>query len=130
MSIRCTIVTPAAAVLDEQVRYVSFPAWDGQQGVARGMSPLLTKLGIGPLRVDLADGGSLWFLVDGGFAQVQGDVLTILTEHAVPSDELSAAEATSELTAANDRAIEGGVERAEAEAAQQRARAKVALARR
>jgi len=130
VSIRCSIVTPAAAVLDEEVRYVSFPAWDGQQGVAAGMSPLLTKLGIGPLRVDMTGGGSRWFFVDGGFAQVQDNVLTILTEHATPADELSATDAQSELAAANERAIEGGIERVEAEAAQQRARAKVTLARR
>jgi F-type H+-transporting ATPase subunit epsilon len=125
--IRCTIVTPSRALFDAAVRYASFPAWDGQQGAAGGMSPLLTRLGIGPLRVDLPDGGSQWFLVEGGFAQVQDDVLTILTERATPADELQAEEAERELNAANSRAVGGGVSREIAEADQQRARAKRAL---
>ena len=60
---KCTIVTPSEAVFDESVTYVNMPAWDGQQGVMTGQSPLLTSLGTGGLRADLADGSSRTFLI-------------------------------------------------------------------
>ena len=125
---RCTIVTPSEAVFDEDVKYVSFPAWDGQQGVMHGQSPLLTRLGIGPMRVDGTDGSQRWWLVEGGFAQTQKDVLTVLTERATPAADLSVEEAEELLVDANARAVSGGDDQAGAEDDQQRARARRALA--
>jgi F-type H+-transporting ATPase subunit epsilon len=125
---RCTIVTPARAVFDEEVNYVSFPAWDGQQGVMHGQSPLLTELGIGSLRVEGEDGQERWFLVDGGFAQINEGVLTILTEQAARADELSVKEARAALKEANAAALAGGEDRRKVEAAQQRARSRLQLA--
>lgn len=128
---RCTIVTPTAALFDEQATYASFPAWDGQQGVMTGQSPLLTRLGIGSLRVDLASGGGAkWFLLDGGFAQVQNDVLTLLTEAAIPAESISLQEAQAQLAESNARiASESGEDRKKVEHDQQLALAKAALAR-
>jgi F-type H+-transporting ATPase subunit epsilon len=127
---RCSIVTPAASVFEGDVRYVSFPAWDGQTGVMAGRSPLLARLGIGALRLDAVDGGEQWMMVDGGFAQMSGDELTILTERAEPAAGINVDEAEQALERANAEAVAGGVDRDRAEAAQQRARARVALARR
>ncbi len=124
---RCKIVTPSAAVFDDEVGYVSFPAWDGQQGVMYGQSPQLAKLGIGSMRMDLSGGSSRWFLVDGGFAQAHEGVLTILTERAIAAEDLSPEEVRAELSDANARAVAGGADRDEVESDQQRARCKVAL---
>lgn len=129
---RCTIVTPSSAVFDEDVTYMSLPAWDGQLGVMFGQSPLLTQLGIGPLRVDLADGSSRWYLIDGGFAQISYSAATLLTERAIPAEELSEEQAREELSQANTEVVAPGhtsaVERGRLEAAQTRARAKASLA--
>jgi F-type H+-transporting ATPase subunit epsilon len=129
---RCTIVTPDEAIFDEDVTYVSMPSWDGQQGVMSGQSPLLTRLGIGSLRIDRNGSDALVYWVDGGFARADGSTLTILTEHAVLPQDLSATEAEKELAAANTHAIEGGHTSAEdrrrAEDAQARARTKRAMA--
>lgn len=124
---RCSIVTPARSIFDEAVSYASLPAWDGQLGVMTGRSPLLTRLGTGPLRLDMADGSAKWFLVDGGFAQVQNDVLTLLTDHAEPAEALSLEEARAELAEANARVTRGGEDLARVTADQQRALAKVAV---
>lgn len=124
----CTIVTPSQAVFDEEVSYVSFPAWDGQLGVMDGRSPLLARLGIGPMRIERPDGESRWFLVDGGFAQVHEGTVTILTEHAAAAEDLSAKEAEAALADANARAVAGGEDRAKVEADQQRARTRLGLA--
>ena len=126
---RCSIVTPDRRVFEGEVRYASFPAWDGQHGVMVGQSPILRALGFGGLRLDLADGGSAWYLLEGGFAQVAEGELTLLTRCATPADRLSAEEAEQELAAASARVTEPGVDRKQVEADQQRALAKKALAR-
>ncbi len=126
---RCAIVTPARTQFEQDAVYASFPAWDGQQGVIAGQSPLLSRLGYGPLRVDEAGGKSHWFLVEGGFAQVSEGSLTILTPRASPAGELSLEEAERELVEANARIGAAGKELPAVERDQQRALAKRALAR-
>lgn len=128
---RCSIVTPSASVFEDDVVYASFPAWDGQHGMMPGQSPLLAKLGSGSLRLDFPppNGGSRWFLIDGGFAQVQDGSLTLLTEGATPAETLSLDEAHAELAEANARVTKPGEDRAKVEREQQRAMAKITLAR-
>lgn len=128
---RCTIVTPVASIFDDQVEYASFPAWDGQQGMMAGESPLLTQLGIGALRLDFPqpEGGSRWFLIDGGFAQVQDGSLTLLTEGAVAAETLSLATVEAELAEVADRVLQPGQDRTKVEHDQQRAYVKHMLAK-
>jgi F-type H+-transporting ATPase subunit epsilon len=125
---RCTVVTPARAVFDEDVTYVSFPAWDGQQGVMHGRSPLLTRLGIGPMTIENQGGEQRRLLVDGGFAQISQNTLTILTERALEPGDPALQDAERELAEANAAAVKGGPNQRLNEAAQQRARAKRAMA--
>lgn len=127
---RCSIVTPAAAILDDEVSYASFPAWDGQMGMMPGRSPLLTRLGVGTLRLDYPDGNSKRFLIDSGFAQVQDSGLTLLTERAIPAEQVSLQEAETELAEANAKVTAGGPDYnlPKIEHAQQLALAKKAIA--
>ena len=67
-TLQCTLVTPSAQLLDEEITYASVPAWDGLIGIAPMRAPLLIKLEDGPLRLDFTQGGSRWFFVGGGFA--------------------------------------------------------------
>ena len=94
---QCTVVTPSAAVLDRPVKYASVPAWDGLIGIAPGRAALLVKLGDGPLRLDFEEGGSRWFFLGGGFAQMKGSDLSLLTEEAIPAEDIVAADAEQSL---------------------------------
>ena len=125
----CSIVTPTETVFDDQVEYVSFPAWDGQHGIMPGQSPLLSQLGIGALRIDGAEGESRWYLLENGFAQVQDGALTLLTDRATRAADLSAEQADAELAEAAARIPTGGADLAAIERDQQRALATRALAR-
>jgi F-type H+-transporting ATPase subunit epsilon len=131
-SFQCKIVTPAEAAFAGDVDYVTFPAWDGQMGVMHGQSPVLTRLGIGPMRMDLPGGESRSYLIEGGFAQIQGRVLTVLTERATSSEDVTDEGVEEEIAEANTRAVTGSETSAEGrrtvEAAQQRARARRAFA--
>lgn len=126
-SFQCAIVTPTEQVFGGKVTYATLPAWDGQLGVMAGRSPLLTRLGIGSLRLDFPEGGSRWFLIDGGFAQMQNNELTLLTEMAIPAETIKASDAEKECTEAAAKVVQSGVDRNEAERAQQRALTKRAL---
>jgi F-type H+-transporting ATPase subunit epsilon len=125
----CTIITPVEKVFDQGVTYASFPAWDGQQGVIAGQSPLVSELGIGALRLDFCEGGSRWYLLEGGFAQVEDGTLTLLTDRATPAESLELEQTEAELAEANARVLAPGGDRAAIERDQQRALAKRALAR-
>ena len=94
-----------------------------------GQSPLLSQLGIGAVRVDLSNGESRWYLLEGGFAQVQGGALTLLTNSATPAADLSVEQADAQLAEAAARIPTGGANLPAIERDQQRALATRALAR-
>lgn len=125
----CTIITPVEKVFDREVAYASFPAWDGQHGAIAGQSPMVSALGIGPLRLDCTEGGSRRYLLEGGFAQIADGTLTLLTDRATPAESLALEETEAELAEANARVLAAGGDRAAIERDQQRALAKRALAR-
>ena len=85
-NIKCTIVTPLESVLDDEITYASVPAWDGQIGIMAGTSPILVKLASGSLRLDFPEGGSRWYMVDGGFAEFCNDQLSLLSDDAVAAE--------------------------------------------
>ncbi len=107
MSFKCVIVTPESQVLDESVNQAIIPAHDGLVGIETNRAPLLVKLGIGPLRVDLAgsSAGSRLFLVEGGVAQMKDNLLTILTQKCTPASEIDAQAAKAEFAEATARRI-------------------------
>ena len=93
----CTVVTPQQKLLEQEVSYASIPAWDGQIGIQDRRSPLLVKLGFGRLRLQLRDGSEAHYFIGGGFAQMKGEKLTLLTDEAVETDQLDAETARAEL---------------------------------
>ena len=84
---QCSVVTPERAVLECEAKFVALPAWDGEVGVLRGRAPLLCRLGIGSLRVETPDENHVMF-IDGGFAEMAENKLTILTSAARLPEEL------------------------------------------
>ncbi len=123
---QCTIVTPEAAVLDQPVAYASIPAWDGLLGVMHRRAPLLVKLGYGPLRLEGSDGSERRYYVGGGFAQMNDNRLTILTEEAIPSEKVDRAEVEAALREAEAFVPQTPADRARRERDLTRARAKLA----
>jgi F-type H+-transporting ATPase subunit epsilon len=96
--LRCVVVTPEAAVLDEQADFVALPMYDGELGVLFGRAPLIGRLGFGELRLRRGNTVHRYF-VDGGFAQVRENVVTVLTARAFKPDEIKVAEVQRQLEA-------------------------------
>lgn len=90
------VISPERAILETDATFVALPAWDGEIGVLARRAPLLVRLGVGWLRAD-TPGGKQELLLDGGFAQVVENKVTVLTERAQTPDEIEAAEARRAL---------------------------------
>ena len=93
---QCTVITPERQVLDCRAAFAAIPAHDGEIGIMSHRAPLMCELGIGVMRVE-SEGNTRRFFVDGGFAQVVHNRLAILTEQAVPSDEVDVDDARKSL---------------------------------
>ncbi len=102
--LHCSIITPERQVLDADVDAVVFPAHDGLVGVAKNRAPLLHEVGIGVLRLSGPDGERRIF-VDGGFAQVLDNDVTILTTRAMNPDEIDREAAQQALAVAEQTKI-------------------------
>jgi F-type H+-transporting ATPase subunit epsilon len=125
--IQCVVVTPEKTLFDELVDFVALPLYDGELGVLPGRAPLIGRLGHGELRTRSADVVRRYF-VDGGFAQVRRDVVTVLTQRAIPSQQLDAAAAARELEAIDNQRVVSDNEYAEHTKAVARARGMVRVA--
>src|SRR6516162_2729403 len=95
-SLQCVVVTPERAVLDEPVDFVALPLYDGELGVLPRRAPLIGRLGYGELRLRQGEAVRRYF-VDGGFAQVRDDVVTVLTPRAIRAEDLNAQAAADVL---------------------------------
>ena len=80
--LQCVIVTPERAVLDEPADMVILPMIDGELGVQPRRAALVGRLGNGELRIKNGD-QTKRLRVEGGFAQVRSDVVTVLTTRVV-----------------------------------------------
>lgn len=99
-TLHCSVITPEERVLDTDATSVVLPAHDGQIGIMKDRAPLLCELGIGVLHVEGGYTGAKEYYIDGGFAQVLNNEVTILTEKAAPAAKLSRADAQKDLAAA------------------------------
>ena len=124
--LQCVVVTPERALLDEQADFVALPMYDGELGVLPGRAPLIGRLGYGELRIRRGQ-ETRRFFVDGGFAQVRANTVTVLTGRALKAEEIDAAEA--ERTLHETRPAAATPEATEAlHKAQERARAQLRVA--
>ena len=86
-ALRCIIVTPEQTVLDTSAEFVALPLFDGEVGIAPLHSPMIGRLGYGELRIRSAGVVSRYY-VDGGFVQVLDNVVSVLTNRALPAEQL------------------------------------------
>ena len=87
MSIQLEIVTPESVVYNETVDTVVLPTTSGEIGILPGHIPLITEIKAGELAVT-KDGSLDLLAVDKGFAQVQGDHVSVLTEAAIDIEDI------------------------------------------
>lgn len=98
--LKLQIVTPERMVFDQEVAALRFPLFDGDFGVLPGHAPVIGRLGFGELKITGVDQSETSLFLDGGFVQIRGQLVTLLTQRAVPVKELSIAAAQQAFEAA------------------------------
>jgi F-type H+-transporting ATPase subunit epsilon len=126
-TLKCVVVTPEKTLFDELVDFVALPLYDGEIGILPGRSPMIGRVGYGALRTKTGESNRQLY-VDGGFVQVRDNIVTVLTNRAIPVDQLDASVAAKELEKAEN--LKGTSEQDLSEKAKSlaRARAMVRLA--
>ncbi|MCH9654219.1 MAG: F0F1 ATP synthase subunit epsilon [Planctomycetes bacterium] len=124
---RLLVVTPETTLLDQSIQSLRCTLFDGQIGIIPGRMPMVGRLGYGELVFRAEDGSESSYFVDGGFLQVQGNVISVLTEQAVPVSELNGSEAEQQLQEALARPAIGDEQCDARERDQLRARAIISL---
>ncbi len=102
MALTLEIVTPEARVYSDTVDTVVIPTTSGEIGILPGHIPLLTEVEHGELRVT-KNGVTSLLSVSGGFAEVEGDRVHVLAEHAISEEKI------------DENAVEAALKRAEEE---------------
>ena len=103
------IVTPSRRVVEVAVDEVRLPGVLGEMGVLPGHIPLLTSLVAGPLTY--FDGSTVVrYAVQGGFAEVLPDRVTVLATVAKAPADIDVATAKSNLQAAQEKLKDAAAE--------------------
>ena len=101
-TLRLEVVTPSRRVLESRASEVRVPGALGELGVLPGHTPLLTSLGTG--EVSWIDGDTTGRLVvQGGFAEIQPDTVTVLASIAETVDEIDVETARITLAEAQEK---------------------------
>ena len=127
--LNCIVVTPEKTAVESAADFIVLPLYDGEIGIAAGRAPLIGRLGFGEMRLTLGDKVTRYYL-DGGFVQVAGNVVSVLTNRAMPSGDVDGQAAHRQL----DQALKQSIATPELEAIRDRsiaqARAQIRVANR
>lgn len=82
------LVSPERSLASLQVREVQIPGADGDMTAMPDHAPTITTLRPGILKIDGPDGNAE-YLVSGGFAEINGESLSVLAEKALPVSEVT-----------------------------------------
>ena len=97
--LQIVIVTPEKTTLDQEAEFVVLPMVDGEAGFLPGAAPMIGRLGAGELRIRNGGKEERYF-IDGGFAQIENNVLSVLPSQSLPAADVKLADAEAALTAA------------------------------
>jgi F-type H+-transporting ATPase subunit epsilon len=128
-ALRCIVVTPEETVLEGEATFVALPLYDGEVGIAHNHSPMIGRLGFGEMRVRRGSDTSRYY-VDGGFVQVADNLVSVLTNRAIPSAAVDAVAAQALFDSAMSRKTAGDEQIALRHRALSQARAQLRIARR
>lgn len=127
--IRLEVVTPTGAVVDDDVDIVNAPGYGGDFGVLANHAPFLSTIKIGLLTFEKGSSRES-LMISGGFCEVSNNKITFLVESAeygkqIDVDRAMKAKERAEKRLAQISQSTDSINRARAEAALQRALARI-----
>ncbi|WP_171101746.1 F0F1 ATP synthase subunit epsilon [Ruegeria sp. HKCCD7255] len=103
------LVSPERSLASLEATAVQIPGADGDMTAMPDHAPTITTLRPGLLKVEAPTGASE-YLVTGGFAQINGDSMSVLAEKAIPVAEVTRAhldDLIAEARASHEAAKDG-----------------------
>jgi len=94
--INCTILTPERLVYEGEVGFAVVQAHNGEMGFLYGHSPLISKLGIGEVRLNNPKSVD-YLVIEGGVVEIKDNKLIVLAERAFKKEDLSAADLENKM---------------------------------
>lgn len=94
---KCIVVTPEKTEVNCETTFVVLPLYDGEYGIAPLHTPMVGRIGSGELRIVHSDGAVDRYYIEGGFAEMNGETVSVLTNRLVREKELSLSEAECSL---------------------------------
>jgi len=127
-TVKCVVVTPEETSIETEADFISVPLFDGEKGVAAGHAPMIGRLGYGELRIRSGNTVERYY-VDGGFVQIEGNTISIMTNRLVASGELDSEVAEEQLKTAMQKPISTPEQAEVRERIVEQARAQIRLAK-
>lgn len=94
---KCVAVTPEKTVVEQEVKFVVVPLFDGEYGIAEDHAAVVGRIGAGEMRLTRPDDSVENWYVEGGFVEVSDNVVSLLTNYACLMDALDVEVAKSRL---------------------------------
>jgi len=98
----CIVVTPEKTVRETPADFVTVTLFDGEIGIGPGHTPFIGRLGCGEMRIRHGNETER-FYVDGGFVEVVGNVVSLLTNRAIPADKIDEKAAYQQVETARNQ---------------------------
>lgn len=132
--IKLEVVTPKGAIVSDDVDIVTAPGFAGEFGVLANHAPFLSTIKVGSLHYK-KDGNEMELMISGGFCEVSSNKITFLVEsaehgHEIDVDRALRAKERAEKRLLQAREKQEKFDRTRAEAALQRAMARLKIAQR
>ncbi|MCL1864698.1 MAG: ATP synthase F1 subunit epsilon [Spirochaetes bacterium] len=86
--IKCSILTPEKLIYEGEVGFAVVQAHNGEMGFLYGHSPLISKLGIGEIRLNSPKGID-YLMVEGGVVEIKNNNLIVLAEKAFKQSDFN-----------------------------------------
>ena len=98
-------VSPEASIVSSEVEMVLIPGIDGDAGILPNHSPFMTTLRQGIVEVTFEEGNVKKYLVEGGFADITQDKMTILAENSLNLSDSDSNTLKNEIEIINEKLI-------------------------
>lgn len=96
-------VSPEASIVSSEVDMVLIPGIDGDAGILPDHAPFMTTLRQGIVEVTFEQGNVKKYLVEGGFADITQDKMTILAETSLNLSDSDSKVLKSEIDIINEK---------------------------
>ena len=96
--LKLEIISPKEKVFSTEAKQVVLPTNSGEIGLLTGHIPLVTQLKLGALKV-INESSQEVFAIQGGFAQLVSDKISILTDEAIAASDLEASAIEASINA-------------------------------